>query len=219
MPVARTPLVVALVSVIVTAASVSVGLSQAGTDDERDRGTAGPTAWSAPLASFDTSALVVARTSFCPGLGSEQVADALGGDVESSSSYANGETARLTRRVRDVAHEFNCTWHTADGTTARAWVFAPPVTRERATDLVDGAVNSRGCTPIADAPAFGLPSAGLVCVSPTATEASYRGLFGDAWLSCSIAAPTSVARDELVDRTGRWCVAVATAATSTTSTS
>lgn len=212
MPVARTPLVVGLVSVILTAASVLVGLSQAGTDDARDREKAGPTARSTPLASFDTSALVVARTSFCPALGSDQVVDALGGDVESSSSYANGETARLTRRVRDVAHEFNCTWHAAGGTTARAWVFAPPVTRERATDLVDGAVSSRGCTPIADAAAFGLPSAGLVCVHPTATEASYRGLFGDAWLACSITTPTSVARDDLIDRTGRWCVAVATAA-------
>jgi hypothetical protein len=42
-------------------------------------------------------------------------------------------------------------------------------------------------------------------------EVTFHGLFGDAWLSCSLSA-VGADQDGLVDRTGRWCVAVAQAA-------
>ena len=53
-------------------------------------------------------------------------------------------------------------------------------------------------------------SAAVRCADDGAVVASYRGLFGDAWLSCSVepAGPD----DGLVERTGRWCVTVLQAA-------
>ena len=41
-------------------------------------------------------------------------------------------------------------------------------------------------------------------------EASYRGLFGDAWLACSLTAPGE--RDAVLEKAGAWCVAAARAA-------
>ena len=115
--------------------------------------------------------------------------------------------------MQDVAHEFGCTWRRTDGSTARAWVFTPPVTAGRARALARTTASTPGCSEVADAPAFGRPSAAVVCRADGTLEASYRGLFGDAWLSCALAAPVSPAdRADLVDRAGRWCVAVATAA-------
>ena len=42
-------------------------------------------------------------------------------------------------------------------------------------------------------------------------RASYRGLFGDAWLACEVARPAG-ADWSVVDRAGRWCVGVLEAA-------
>ena len=35
---------------------------------------------------------------------------------------------------------------------------------------------------------------------------AYHGLFGDAWLSCSLSARAAV--DDLAERTDRWCATV-----------
>ena len=49
---------------------------------------------------------------------------------------------------------------------------------------------------------------------PTATGTytlrvrSYRGLFGDAWLTCELATPVAVAPAALEERAGRWCAQV-----------
>jgi hypothetical protein len=204
-----------LAAAVLTAAAVGVGVAMRGWDgpngdpDSRvRRGT--------PLSAFDTAGLVVARSAFCSGIGPDPVLAALGAEPASSSSYGNGERAAVTAAVSDVAHEFDCTWRLPDGTEARAWVFAPPVTTARAKDLATAAVAARGCERPADAPAFGTPTAALVCTRGDSLEASYRGLFGDAWLACSITAPTGdTERADLVDRTGRWCVAVARAASGT----
>ena len=88
------------------------------------------------------------------------------------------------------------------------------MTRTRATDLVADAAGREGCTTAAPAPANGAPSVALVCPAGDRTWASFRGLFGDAWLSCSLAAPAQLGEKELLDRAGRWCVAVAQAASS-----
>ena len=97
----------------------------------------------------------------------------------------------------------------ADGTTARAWVFAPPVTQKRARALAGGASRGAGCRVAEDAPSFGAPSVAVTCETPQRTTTSFHGLFGDAWLSCSL----SVAGDgDLLERAGRWCVTVADAA-------
>ncbi len=38
-------------------------------------------------------------------------------------------------------------------------------------------------------------------------RASYRGLFGDAWLVCEVVRPAGATWD-VTDRAGRWCVGV-----------
>jgi hypothetical protein len=181
--------------------------------DEEPAPSAAPSPSSTPLAELDTAALVVRRDSFCPDVDPDAVEEALGGDPDASTSYDNGEPARLTRTVEDVAHEFDCTWQRAGGTVARAWVFAPPVTAARARGLVREAQTVPGCTPVPDTSAFGSPSVAVGCRAGRTLTAAYHGLFGDAWLSCSLAVPVGdAARADLVDRAGRWCLAVATAA-------
>lgn len=163
-----------------------------------DRGT--------PLAEVDTSSLVVARAPWCEDLPAAAVERALGGPVARTSSYTNGDRARITDQVRDVAHEHSCTFRAADGTTARAWVFAPPVTPAAARALARSAGRSKGCRVLADAPALGRPSVATLCSG--GTEVAYHGLLGDAWLSCSLAAPAGVREADLRDRTDQWCTAV-----------
>jgi hypothetical protein len=201
-----------LAAATVAAAVCLLGIGSRQGDDE-PAPSAAPSPSSTPLAELDTAALVVRRDSFCPDVDPDAVEEALGGDPDASTSYDNGEPARLTRTVEDVAHEFDCTWQRAGGTVARAWVFAPPVTAGRARALVREAQTVPGCTSVPDASAFGSPSVAVGCRAGRTLTAAYHGLFGDAWLSCSRAVPGGgVARADLVDRAGRWCVAVATAA-------
>ena len=211
-----------LAAATVATAACMVGLGSC-TDDGEPAPTSSPSETSTPLAEFATEALVVRRESICADAGRDAVdagavdpgavEEALEGEPEASSSYDNGEPARLTEGVTDVAHEFGCVWRRADGTSARAWVFAPPVTVDRARLLVRGALTAPGCSPVPDAPAFGRPSVAVLCRGDGALEVSYRGLFGDAWLSCALEVPArGLDRAALLDGAGRWCVAVATAA-------
>ena len=182
------------------------------TDD--DSGGEPAQATSAPLSSFDTSRLTVLRTGFCDGVADSAVEEALGAAPDHDSSYANGDRVRLTEKVRDRAHEHGCVWSTG-GVTAAGWVFAPPVPRATAETLIRRARGAKSCEAVPDAPAFGDPSVGLVCTGDRGVEVSFRGLFGDAWLVCGIRSPNVSAGqtlDDAVDRTGRWCVAVAKAA-------
>lgn len=58
---------------------------------------------------------------------------------------------------------------------------------------------------------FGEPATGSVCVSGDHTEAAYRGLFGDTWLTCQLSRPRRVAvpeQEQLLEKAGEWCVAV-----------
>ena len=79
------------------------------------------------------------------------MARALGEEPSEGSAYRSGQRIRISDDVADVVHEFGCRWTAGDG-VAEAWVFVPPVTRERATDLVRD-----GCRGV-EAPAFGEPS-------------------------------------------------------------
>jgi hypothetical protein len=199
--------VVALVAIVVT---VVVGR---GDDDE----PAGPsdassTPTEAPevdLADIDTSVVAITRGAFCEGVADEAVTDALGTEPTDETSYADGESAQVTGRVRDVAHEFGCGW-SAGAASARAWVFAPPVTRRAATGLVRTARTEKGCTVAAGAPAYGDPSVALVCRTDRGRQASFRGLFGDAWLTCTVSG--RLTQTESVERAEKWCVAVLAAA-------
>jgi hypothetical protein len=173
----------------------------------------GPSDPGTPLASYATDRVAVVRAAFCEELPPEAVEAALDGSAAATTTYENGERTRLAPGLRDVAHEYGCTYESEDGTTARAWLFAPPVTAQRAGELAERARTARGCRSDEKGPRFGQPSLALVCDAGGEVTVSYRGLFGDAWLSCSVSAPAgNVAEADLVDRAGRWCVQVAEAA-------
>ncbi len=174
-----------------------------------------------PLGDYEVAGLALARASACPALDDEAVARALGGEVTDSTSYSSGEPATLAVGVRDVAHEAGCVFSGEEGTTARAWTFAPPVSPPRAKAVVRTLAQEEGCTRVQDAPAFGKPGLGRTCSRGRRLVGSYGGLFGDAWVGCSVAVPTSAARGpkgrrSLVRRTGEWCVQVLEAARRTT---
>ena len=115
--------------------------------------------------------------------------------------------------MRDVVARVRLHVRVRGRDVARAWLFAPPVTPARARDLIKAAGAAKGCRPEPQDPGFGQQSVAVVCDKGGTTTASYRGLFGDAWLSCSVAVATgSVDQPALLDRTGRWCVQVAEAA-------
>ena len=191
-----------------SAALVAVTLVAAvlgGCTSDQDPSPAPPEASSTPLSDFATDDVSVARGEFCPRISPEAVAEALGADPEDDEAWANGDRAKLSDGLRDVAHEYGCSWTAADGTEVRAWVFAPPVTAARAAALARRAGRADGCRTVAGAPAYGAPSTAVRC----GAEIAFHGLFGDAWLSCSLQTP---AAPPDLDRVGRWCVAVAQAA-------
>jgi hypothetical protein len=197
-----------LLSVVVTATVVlGVVFSRAPETKVPDE----PTYESVPLSAFDTADVALVRGSFCAAVPDEAVVEAVGGQPQSSTSYDNGERTRLDDGLRDVAHEYGCRWTTPEA-TARAWLFAPPVTWRTARDVARAAREQAGCEPVGDPPNFGKSSAALVCEVGPRLEVSYRGLFGDAWLTCTLNADPAVPRPELIDRAGRWCVAVIEAA-------
>jgi hypothetical protein len=160
------------------------------------------------LADVDTTSLVVARTGFCDRVADDAVTAALGARATGGNAYGNGERAVLADGVEDVAHEFGCVW-TAGDAEARAWVFAPPVSPSDAQALRKAAGAQDGCRASDGAAAFGEPGVALVCRTPAGPVASYRGLFGDAWLACSVG---GASRQDAVGRADRWCAAVAVAA-------
>ena len=165
-----------------------------------------PTVAPTPLSELATDTITVARADFCSQVAPGAVTEALDGDADSSAAWANGDRATLADGVTDVAHEYGCRWTAADGTTAQGWVFAPPVTPGQAEKLRHAAANADGCQVAQDAPRFGTRSVAVRCDDGTT---AYHGLFGDAWLSCSLTAKGN----DALERTGRWCVTVAQAAT------
>ena len=170
-----------------------------------------------PLADLDTRTVVVPREDPCDGVPEAAVVDALGAPAADARRWADGERAALAPGVRDVAHEWGCAFVAADGGAARAWVFSPPVTPQRARAVAGDVVADERCQALEDAAGFGLVSAARVCRQGDVLVAAWSGLFGDAWLSCSLSAPrdeadTPVAREALVARTEVWCGQVLAAA-------
>jgi hypothetical protein len=154
----------------------------------------------ARLASVDTTTLTVRRAAFCAALGDAAASAALGAPATSRASWKPGDRIEVSARTKDVGDEYGCSWSSASGSTARAWIFAPPVTPDRAKQLAASKPAST-CAPLRRMPAFGSPTSALTCGDDTVV----RGLFGDAWVSCAL---TSHDRDLV----GRWCLAVARAA-------
>jgi hypothetical protein len=197
----------------VTAAVVYTG-TRLGKQDpgaEPAPGPASPSESATPPAQVDLSALPIDRGPFCDRVDPGDVEDALGGPVASTYHYGNGDRRRIAPGVTDVSHEYNCTFAAADGTQARVWVFAQPVTRAVGASIARQARREKGCDPVPSAPTFGTPTAATVCRErkPVRTAVTLRGLFGDAWMSCELSTPGS-STDETVQRTEQLCVRVAT---------
>jgi len=205
-PVRRPRVARATLAVVATLLFALLGAGCSGSADSGPEPTAAPSEAvdeGTPLADVDTTSLVVARAPFCDAVDPAAVARALGEEPAEGSAYRSGQRIKLSDDVADVVHEFGCRWTAGDG-VAEAWVFVPPVTRERAADLV-----RTGCSGV-QGPAFGEPS--TVCRTQADGVATYtfRGLFGDAWLTCRLVLGAS--QEETLDRADRWCAAVATGA-------
>lgn len=196
--------------------AVTVGVVYVGVRDRPTEGgdTARPasTTTPTPSSSVDLSSLPIERGAFCDRLDPRGVEDALGGAVSDTTHYNSGDRVDLAPGVRDVSHEYDCTFTAADGTEARAWVFAEPVTRAIGRTIIRDARQEKGCTVRPDPPRFGTPSVGTVCRArtPVARSATLRGLFGDAWLSCRLTTPGTQDAGGTAQRADQWCVRVAT---------
>lgn len=199
------------VSMLVVPLVLLLGASLAGCSGEEADDPPEPAA--VPLSEFDAGGVTVARTDFCDRIPEVAVERAVG-DPAASDSYGNGESAPVDDATTDIAHEFNCSFTGESDAVARVWVFVPQVTRARAKALVAEAGSGKGCHNV-PGQGFGKPSTGTVCRTRDGAEASYRGLFVDSWLACSVSDPDRKADEkELLDRAGTWCVqAVSAAAT------
>ena len=205
-PVRRPRVARATLAVVATLLIPLLGAGCSGSADSGPEPTAAPSEAvdeGTPLADVDTTSLVVARAPFCDAVDPAAVARALGEEPAEGSAYRSGQRIKLSDDVADVVHEFGCRWTAGDG-VAEAWVFVPPITRERAADLVRS-----GCRGVQD-PAFGEPSTICRTQADGVTTYTFRGLFGDAWLTCRLV--VGAGQEETLDRAGRWCAAVATGA-------
>ena len=202
-------------ALLLTAAAVYVGLRAAG-PDQTGEPTSRPTSIATPLASLDLSGLPVARRSPCSRIDRGDVERALRGPVVETGHYDSGDRTSLTSGLRDVSHEFDCTYRADTGAEARVWVFAEPVTRGVARGIVRDARGTRGCRPVTGGPVYGAPTLSTSCrvATPPGRAVTLRGLFGDAWLSCQVSTPSPATagdpRRETERRAQRWCVSVAT---------
>lgn len=197
-----------LLAALLVTALVGGSLAACSEDDEPvEQVEVNPT----PIDAFTAERVRVGRVSFCSRVSDEAVVAAVGA-VATTRHYGNGERATVVPGVRDVAHEYGCTFVGSSGDLARAWVFVPQVTPAQARALVRDVRRTRGCRLVAGHD-FGSPGTGSVCTSRGRTEAAYRGLFVDAWLSCSVTdgGKKKLSRTALLRRTGDWCVQVATA--------
>ena len=206
--------VLVVLALLVTGGVVYAGLQARDPEPTRTSAPKGsPTpSPSESLASVDLSDLPIERTAFCDRLDEGDVEDALGGTVSGTAHYDSGDRVPLATGLTDVSHEFDCTFDAADGTQARAWVFAEPVTAAIGRSIVREARAEKGCTVLDKAPAYGTPSVATLCrtAKPATQAVALRGLFGDAWLTCRLSAPGAPAEAEVTSRAEQWCVRVAT---------
>jgi hypothetical protein len=207
----------AAVSLLVTVGTVYVGLRWddpvASPNARLTPGrSASPSSPATPMSTLDLSDLPIARAPFCDRLDQGDVADALDAPVSSSSEYGSGDRVELASGLRDVSHEYDCTYDAATGAQARVWVFAEPVTPEAARTIARDARREKGCSLLPRAPTYGTPSVASLCRTsrPVTRAVTLRGLFGDAWLTCRLSTPGTAASSPTVARAQQWCVRVAT---------
>jgi hypothetical protein len=209
-PVRRSSVARATVAAVIACCIALSGCS--GSSDSEPRSTATPSEAKesgTTLEDVDTTTLVVPRGPFCDRVDPAAATRALGEEPADVSAYRSGQRIKISDDVADVVHEFGCRW-TAGAGTAQAWVFAPPVTRRRAAALARSVPGGSECLDHLG-PDFGRPSASCVSADGDAVVMSFQGLFGDAWLTCSLtlSGPRPATVEE---RASQWCAAVATGA-------
>jgi hypothetical protein len=147
--------------------------------------TTAPSPSTTPLSTYPSpSDITVSRSLFCDRVSPTAIEHAIGGPAEESDEWVNGDPTP----TGDKGREYGCSWGTAAGGHAAAWVFAPPITRARATALSRSAPDLK-CRRLTspDLPPFGDPSAAYSCgLNSGATLFRLAGLFGDAWLTCEV---------------------------------
>lgn len=193
-------------AVVLTAIAVGVGVLTLKDDQPEKPEVKGD------LSTADTTTMHVRRGAFCDRVPTEDATEALGGAATEKKAYGDGDQAAISGEVNDVAQEYGCIWTgPADAaTSARAWVFAPPVTLDWATQMTKSV--PKGCK-AASRPAYGKPSVALTCTdAKKQPKMVYRGLFGDAWLSCELTGKVGESTAALQKRASRWCLVTATAA-------
>lgn len=202
----RSPGAAALIAGVLLMATVACSAGptpEEPTDESEQSESAEPTADATPLAAYDTSGVTIVRAAFCDRVAEGAVAAALSGGASELGDASVEDAWQPGSRLpgsKDIGNEFGCSW-TAGQVTARAWVFAPPVTPQRASDLVREVVGDK-CRRM-QAAGLGRPSVSQRCEGAGTT--GIYGLVGDAWVSCEITGLTSTGSEDLV---GEWCVAV-----------
>lgn len=193
-------------AVVLTAIAVGVGVLTLKDDKPETPKVKGD------LSTADTTTMHVRRGAFCDRVPTADATEALGGAASEKKAYGDGDQTAISSGVSDVAQEYGCIWTGPEGsaTSARAWVFAPPVTLDWATQMTKSV--PKGCK-AAPTPAYGKPSVALTCTdAKKQPKVAFRGLFGDAWLSCELTGKAGEATATLQKRASRWCLVTATAA-------
>ena len=203
-----------LVVVLLVGVASLVVRARDGGSSEPTRPAPRPTASATPVTALDLTGLVVHREPFCALLEAPRVRAALAGRVRGIAHYGSGQRVAMADGLRDVSHEFDCTFRGA-GAQARAWVFAAPVDAAYATRLARDARRGTGCRRLTATPRYGDPTVSTRCRDGRFLTVALRGRFGNAWLACSLRAPVgkgSATPTDVVRRGRRWCVDVARAA-------
>lgn len=193
-------------AVVLTAVAVGVGVLTLRDDKPEVPEVKGD------LSTTDTTTMRVRRGAFCDRVPTKDATEALGGAATEKKAYGDGDQTAISSQVNDVAQEYGCIWTGPEdsATSARAWVFAPPVTLDWATQMTKSV--PKGCK-AASSPAYGKPSVALTCTdAKKQPKVVLHGLFGDAWLSCELTGKAGEATATLQKRASRWCLVTATAA-------
>jgi len=186
--------------------AVLLCLAVAGCGGHDTPATKAPSARPTSLAQLNPSTMRVVRVAFCDLVPQVAVAKALVAKPTKLSTWRDGGRVPGTA---GVGHEFGCAWSGPHARTARAWVFARPVTAVFARTVIRSAEEDAGCR-VATARGFGSPSVVQTCVrTGTAPRVRRAGLFGGTWLTCEVSGHDRLAR--LQARATAWCVSVASA--------
>lgn len=185
---------------LVATAGALLALAGCSGGSPAEQPSAEPVASSTPWEDYDTSGITLVRGEFCGRVPPGAVTAALGSDAAETASWQPG---RRLPDSRDLSNEFGCSW-TTPSVTARAWVFAPPITRARAGDLARELVGTK-CEELSETPALGEPGVAQRCrLNTGSTLTGFYGLVGDAWVGCEVGGLS----DAEPARVGEWCVAV-----------